>query len=806
MDSTQHAEQEQFQSISSKLTRRFTILVSVIFIAVLLVTVQLTRRIVRRHVNQARVLIHTGMVDEGLTLVRNNGVALHELALSNSFELVHDLVSATVRGNEAIEYGIFMDAFKMPTVSVSEDTKWQLPPTVPLEDSRSIWAHELSAPAHAAFSTNDGVHYEFAAPVVVEGVQLGTIRYGYNPSKMQRRIAKAERAGRRMLLANLLWIAALYGVSLALGIFFIGRLAVKVTEPIAALVESTKEIGRGNYDLPVSLHSNDEIGNLAEQFESMRRRIKRYTDDLQGIIDEKMRQVRDILDNIDQGLFTVNADGTINEGYSARASALFDVSDLSSHRVDELFRMDERERKAFTMWLELVAKRHHHQRWVKLTRLAPVKSVAVASDADRPRHVELQYQKVVEPDGSVNKVMVLATDRTLERSRQRQLERARQEHELEVRTILAVSHTPPEELRAFIEQSTESLARISDHVSAFERTSGSGVLDMAVYTEQVAEIMRRTHTLKGNSGSMGLDELAESTHRIEDFVLQLKSSGPSVRARITEELRAAVAESEHLLQLVSEKRDQIFGSEEDASTRVPRELVASILERCAEVDNDAVTGPTRRLVQTCRMLSWKPLVTMCRRYDRAVQRAARLTGRNARLVVLHDQLFYPPDLLGELEDVLLHLVYNAVDHGIEPVSEREDAGKAEGQVLLSVTLNAETVVVSVADDGAGIDTRAVVRTAIAQGLLTQEDAEQMSDHQKWQFMFRSGFSTSREVSRISGRGVGLDAVRQRVEKLGGSIDVDSEAGMGTAFVITIPRTEAYRGAGSRSPGTVTSRS
>ena len=142
-------------------------------------------------------------------------------------------------------------------------------------------------------------------------------------------------------------------------------------------------------------------------------------------------------------------------------------------------------------------------------------------------------------------------------------------------------------------------------------------------------------------------------------------------------------------------------------------------------------------------------------------------------------------------DPLLHLVRNAIDHGIERPELRKAKGKEEtGRVILQASQEGEAVLISVEDDGAGIDVESVRRTALERGLVTESQLEKLSDHEIMNLIFLPGLSTNEEVTDVSGRGVGMDVVRSTIEDLGGVVSAVSTPGEGTKITIRLPLTLA----------------
>jgi two-component system chemotaxis sensor kinase CheA len=175
------------------------------------------------------------------------------------------------------------------------------------------------------------------------------------------------------------------------------------------------------------------------------------------------------------------------------------------------------------------------------------------------------------------------------------------------------------------------------------------------------------------------------------------------------------------------------------------------------------------------------------RFPRMVRDAARQLGKRVSFSMTGRHVELDRSLLNELADLLVHLIRNAVDHGLEPPEERIAAGKPEtGEVRVSASRRGSLIVVRVEDDGRGIQRELVLDAATRLGLLTPEAAASIEDDELFAFLARPGFSTAARVTEVSGRGVGLDAVATRLRVLGGSMDVRAEAGRGSAFTLELP--------------------
>jgi two-component system chemotaxis sensor kinase CheA len=186
-----------------------------------------------------------------------------------------------------------------------------------------------------------------------------------------------------------------------------------------------------------------------------------------------------------------------------------------------------------------------------------------------------------------------------------------------------------------------------------------------------------------------------------------------------------------------------------------------------------------------------PLNVVFARFPRLVRELARSMNKRVQLKIEGEDTEIDRALVEKLNECLVHLIRNAIDHGIEPPDERTAAGKPpEGLIEISASQSEGSVIVVVRDDGRGIDPNKIRRKAIERGLLTEEQASSLNDDDAIQFIFRSGFSTKEEVSEVSGRGVGMDAVKAAMEQIGGTIDLHSQIGAGTTVTLRLPLTLA----------------
>jgi two-component system chemotaxis sensor kinase CheA len=193
-------------------------------------------------------------------------------------------------------------------------------------------------------------------------------------------------------------------------------------------------------------------------------------------------------------------------------------------------------------------------------------------------------------------------------------------------------------------------------------------------------------------------------------------------------------------------------------------------------------------IKRMRML---PLSTITKTFGRIVRDIAREQNKQINLVILGEETELDKRVLEQIKDPLIHMLRNAADHGIESPEKRVQAGKsATGEIVLEARQQGTNVVITIADDGTGLDLDKLRYAAVRKGMLTQAEAAQLDDAEAKMLVFTSGLSTSQIITNISGRGVGMDIVRKNVEDLQGMLEVCFEPGQGTTYSMTLPLTLA----------------
>jgi two-component system chemotaxis sensor kinase CheA len=247
-------------------------------------------------------------------------------------------------------------------------------------------------------------------------------------------------------------------------------------------------------------------------------------------------------------------------------------------------------------------------------------------------------------------------------------------------------------------------------------------------------------------------------------------------------IRVTVDTLEQLMTMVSElvlTRNQlleIVRRHEDSEFKGP-------LQRLSNVTAELQEGVMKTRMQ--------PIGNAWQKLPRIVRDLANELGKEIDLEMHGAETELDRQVLDLIKDPLTHMVRNSADHGLESPADRRAAGKpVRGRIRLSAYHEGGQIVIQISDDGRGLNTARIKAKAIAQGLVSEEEAEKLSEAQIHKFIFAAGFSTAAKVTNVSGRGVGMDVVRNNIDQIGGTIDVKSAAGMGASFTIKIPLTLA----------------
>jgi two-component system chemotaxis sensor kinase CheA len=392
-------------------------------------------------------------------------------------------------------------------------------------------------------------------------------------------------------------------------------------------------------------------------------------------------------------------------------------------------------------------------------------------------------------------------------------------------------------IQEFLAETRENMDQMERDLVVWEKQPGD--------KETLDRIFRAIHTLKGTCGFLGFGKLEGLSHHAENLLSHIREGRrradprvvtvllqvlDSVRRHLSTiertgqddtDVSASVLAELQALQEVSpevpegkvvEVEPESLGLAAESSLRVEVGLLDRLMNLVGELvlarnqisqigqtqENPALVGASQKLslitseLQTSIMKTrLQPIGNVWSKFPRLVRDAAMAGGKKIRVEMTGQMTELDKSIIEAIKDPLTHLIRNSIDHGIEIPERRAAAGKPEeGVIKLRAFHEGGLVLVEISDDGGGIRPEVIREAALRRGLISASKADAMNDHDLMQLIFVPGFSTAREVTMLSGRGVGMDVVKTNLERISGTIDVISTVGEGTVFKIKLPLTLA----------------
>ncbi|HYP97581.1 MAG TPA: ATP-binding protein [Polyangiaceae bacterium] len=733
-------------SLRNKFIRTMLIVSSIIGGVTLAIVLFLSARSSAQHLRAIEGSIEEGITSKGKVLTENHALALHGMILDNAFLDMQTLLARAISQDPDLVYGLFVNsdgealAFQKrgaPTSDAApEKDAWRV---LGLEQKEVVARKETIRRAVRL----DQEVVEVAEPVIGEDHEvLGTIRYGLSTRRMHQALAVAAAESKSQQINSIALIGAAVGLATLLGVLLSRIQAVRITQPVQALTQAAIDLAAGERSVRVSINSGDELQVLGYSFnrmveelkvsygelEEMNRTLEHKVEERTLALAGRNRDMRLVLDNVDQGFITLSMDGVMARERSAVVDRWFGTG------------------PGVTFWQYLFATSPDFALgfelgWDQLTADVLPYEVALEQLPSRlnanGKSFSLRYIPLLK-DERLEGVLVVVADIT------DRLQREREEAEL---TEMM------EAFRRLMLDRTGFLAFSNEATNMVKSVCGPDVTD--------GHALRSTlHTLKGNSAQMGLKVVAHLCHVLEDEL----AAGDGMKSQDLL-ARRWQALSEHVTQLVGDAgRSTMEVSANDYASLV------NLLSR---------DGKSAALAE---LLTWKlepaarPLGRLA---DQARALAARLGKGDVDIEVQAGNVRLDPDTYGPFFSDLVHLVRNAIDHGIESPEERPENKPPVGKMTFKAQTRDNRLVFEISDDGRGIDWAAITELGASLGLPSRTPAERLA------ILCRQGVTTRTDVSETSGRGVGMSAIKQRIDAMHGRLDVES-SGNGTKWTISLP--------------------
>ncbi len=519
-----------------------------------------------------------------------------------------------------------------------------------------------------------------------------------------------------------------------------------------------------------------QLEDQAVEIEEQRDEIAAMNEELEETVELRTRELRNLLNNAGQGFLSFGADLMIHDEYSSECLRIFGRQ-IDGQKFSSLIYPRDAEQRIFleTLFAEVFAHPDELDRELYLPLLPTEITVG-------DKHVQLEYKMIKYADRlGAETCMAILTDVTGRRVLESQVE---QERDMLKKVVKVVANF------------TDFRQNVKDFEQFHQLRIGEILSADYALDAKINELLRAIHTFKGNFSQLGMSFVSEKLHdlesRLSGFRLDwdIQGSVPGIDETAPLESLRELLESmpfQSWLEVELEYLQQILGQEfldKDEELVISK---AKLLE--IEKKMEILLPPTecRALLPEIRRLRYMPFGRLLQSYPEYTLRLAERQEKQLHPFDIDgEEILVNPDRYTGFAKSLVHVFRNALDHGLETADERIELGKDEyGKVSCQVLNENGNLVVTIWDDGRGIDPQRLKGRALEKGLLGEIELEWMTDEEVLQLIFDDGFSTKDTVTAVSGRGVGLAAVKQELLNLGGTVQVASQVGQGTEFKFTL---------------------
>lgn len=593
---------------------------------------------------------------------------------------------------------------------------------------------------------------------------------------LERAISKQANATITFLHALFLILGIIYCV------FFTIIMEKTVTSKITSLTKEVNTItSSGDQDLRVTCTGNDELTLFSHSINSMLEKLASNKQE----IDRHNYEMRLIMNTLQIGLFSINDEFIINPVHSQSSETILGVSPLAGRDIFSVLHLPAHSKQYsdFSDFLSLLKIGALPDS--EMHTLNPCDEIQLTF-GNSIKWLRLEFFQMHRLELGCNHILVEVKDITHEKNLTEKIKLSEQEN-IQLKAIAE----DPELFKEYLFESVQILELTDAIIRKFEEKPAP---------ELVHEAFRYIHLLKGSSDTFGMIEFAEAAGALEDELDTLRSTVQLSKNPIDNIGDRLLTLSQILYRTINDVKT-ILGDEQlleqpqiqlKLSIERLRCEYGHFLQLLSEKAGPQYRTDVQNLVnEQYRHLRLEPARKGFSRTFRMIPSLIRRLNKNAVFIVKGEECLVDCILARKLNEPLLHTIRNAFDHGIEEPWERLELGKEEtARVVCSFRREADSLVIEISDDGHGMDVDIIKEAALKKGLTTEESLKHLTSESILNLIFLPGFSTSENVSMISGRGVGLDSVHQMIEtELSGSIKVFTNKNKGTTFMFTIPEPE-----------------
>ncbi len=502
------------------------------------------------------------------------------------------------------------------------------------------------------------------------------------------------------------------------------------------------------------------------------------------------QQTEDILSTVREGLFLLDSDLKIGTIHSDATAQLFQRESVAGITFEDLLR------ELVTPKTLAIATKFVKVLWSERTKENLIRSINPLNEVEilvgekgskdaETRYLEFNFHRV-RREGAITHVLVAVADVTARVALAAQLKGAQDSAQNQMDAFLSILHVDPNQLSSFLDDSDVAFKMIN-------ATLRDPARDSATFRRKIDGLFRQIHSIKGEAAAIGLGSMEARAHALENDLAALRErtdlTGDDFLPLLTK-FDDLVSHSQSVRDMVTKLASfrESFGNQPKHVPAPPaRVSTGDTTTRTPKITEEAVAAEA-----TLQRSAREGFVAS------AQQLADRIANDHGKKVVVtcrgHDQV--PETYRRPVKDVLIQLIRNAVVHGIETPAERQSSGKSpEGHIKIQfeMTEGGRAFRMMCEDDGRGLTPDKLRKTAVAKGIISQTDATALSDQEAMMLVFRSGFSTAKDVTRDAGRGVGMDVIAEIAARLGGRISLNSEVGKNMRLSLSFPAQQSSAG-------------
>jgi two-component system chemotaxis sensor kinase CheA len=482
-------------------------------------------------------------------------------------------------------------------------------------------------------------------------------------------------------------------------------------------------------------------------------------------------RLSEVLEHTPQGLIKVDKKGVITNEYSIQCTSYFGKDNLAGIPFAQLIHPGKPDQH--DLWAQTYPMLFDDSGTLSFQDIADLldKEVAYKLEDGSVKEFVFSYYPCRNLSGATEAIDIGIEDVTEAREMAR-----KNEQMLAEQASMGKIYENPESflnLKKFIVQ---TLATCLGYLKQLQ----AGAVD--VESDATKDCLRKLHSLKGYAGVFALKPVQSATHHLEELIKTAQMAGS-----ITPEVMKELAEGLIILKEQHAYADEMFNRIGE-SLRKRLLGVAFTQAEFLRLKEAADQGQIEEIQKLTRVVEKIDSLKLVANWAEEAAKIGSSLGKEALVTIEGEGGLLPKRVFEDLDRVLVHLLRNSVDHGLEPTEEREEAGKpAQGSIRVLVDVEDEQLQLEIQDDGRGINFEQLADLAACNDKLDQSLVEKyVGAGEAWRILFMPGFSTAAEVTEVSGRGIGLGAVKTVVDSLGGNIQVDSTLGQGTTFRVKIP--------------------